>query len=161
MPMIICMQFARSQVYTAYRKLETALYRHAHVPGRHPSPLGGNDPVTSTENTSGSCHFKKAQINLAHRANAQLMPQLFCNVNCTRRHVTKLCWFTDTNTQSWVIFRPRQTLISVSYSPIKQIYLALDLRSAPSCYYRSGWCTCRGCVKSSWPSRCVLWLLDQ
>lgn len=48
MPMIICKQFAHSQVYTAYRKLETALYRHAHVQGRHPSPLGRNDPVTST-----------------------------------------------------------------------------------------------------------------
>ncbi len=48
MPMITCEQFARSQVYTAYRKLKKALYGHARVQGCHHSPLGKNGHVTST-----------------------------------------------------------------------------------------------------------------
>ncbi|RXN09822.1 hypothetical protein ROHU_031202 [Labeo rohita] len=66
MPMIICEQFARSQVYTVYRKPEKALYGHARVQGRHPSPLGKNGHIytqsAEPENTSGSCHKDKIKV---------------------------------------------------------------------------------------------------
>ncbi len=76
--MITCEQFARSQVYTAYRKLEKALYGHARVQGCHHSPLGKNGPVTSTprvlrqKTPLAPVTAKKDQIKLAKHGQSRI-----------------------------------------------------------------------------------------